>query len=633
MKFTATAIAFIAASGANAFVPTSQSRSSSTALSVSYLEQLAGSNASPAASVKSYLDSIPAPVTRVAGAGFTSYLDTVAQGCDAVQPIEQCAEAITDYMSAISNGAADPVAESPAVGAQVIGNYLDHLASQATVISGAGIASYLDSVPSTPSRVGGPGMSNYIDSVVGGSTSSPAPSAPAVKSFLDSLASGENTAPVAPAVTNYLESMSNGNAAAPTSGAGIANYLSALPATNVRVGGAGIGSYLDSIDCFCDAVQPTEECAQAIGNYLDALSSGAAPASSTTAGASAIGNYLDALASNSALSGGAGFASYLDSVGGGSSAVVASAPAVKSYLDNLTTGASAAPSSEGVKTLLTEVSSGAAPTGSGIGDYLSSLPVANTRMSGAGIATYLNTVPSTSVRVGGAGMVSYLDSVNQACDTTATAECAQAIGNYMDALSSGAAPASSTTAGASAIGNYLDALASNSALSGGAGFASYLDSVGGGSSAVVASAPAVKSYLDNLTTGAAAAPSTPAVQSYLENVSSGAAAAPTSGAGIASYLEAMGTNSALSGGAGIASHVNNLPASAVCISGNGMSSYLDTVGGAISPAVSEVLAAVGAGAPTAGTPNTTIDTQVTQDGTKTYITITSVTTVVIDDAE
>jgi len=59
-------------------------------------------------------------------------------------------------------------------------------------------------------------------------------------------------------------------------------------------------------------------------------------------------------------------------------------------------------------------------------------------------------------------------------------------------------------------------------------------------------------------------------------------------------------------------------------------SYLDTVGSAISPAVSEVIAAM---APTAGAPTTTIDTQVTYDGTKTTITITSVTTVIIDDAE
>jgi hypothetical protein len=66
------------------------------------------------------------------------------------------------------------------------------------------------------------------------------------------------------------------------------------------------------------------------------------------------------------------------------------------------------------------------------------------------------------------------------------------------------------------------------------------------------------------------------------------------------------------------------------LSGAGFVSYLDTMGGAISPAVSEVIASL---APSAGEPSTTIDTQVTQDGTKTIITITSVTTVVIDDAE
>mmetsp|Transcript_7943 Transcript_7943/g.13503 ORF Transcript_7943/g.13503 Transcript_7943/m.13503 type:complete len:470 (-) Transcript_7943:198-1607(-) len=469
MKFTSSAVALVAASsGVNAFVPSTTTKiqsSTTTALSASYLEQLGAAQSTPAAGVKSYLDSIPAPVTRVAGAGFTSYLDSVAKGCDAVQPVEECAEAISNYMSAVSYGAVDPVAESPAAGAEVIGNYLDRLASQATVISGAGMASYLDSVPSAPARVGGAGFASYLDSVGGSSSNTAAPSAPAVKSFLDSLASGETSAPAAPAVSNYLESMSNGNAAAPTSGAGIANYLSALPTMNTNLGGAGIGSYLDSINNDCDAVQPTEECAQAIGNYMDALSTGAAPAASTTAGASAIGNYLDALATNSALSGGAGFGSYLDSVGGGGSAI--------------------------------------------------------------------------------------------------------------------------------------------------------------------GSAPAVKSYLDNLTTGAAAAPSTPAVQSYLEDVSSGAAATPTSGAGIAGYLDAIGTNTALTGGAGIVSHANRL-VSTNSLTGSGMPSYLDAVGGAISPAVSEVIASL---APTAGEPNTTIDTQVTHDGTKTIITITSVTTVVIDDAE
>jgi hypothetical protein len=60
-----------------------------------------------------------------------------------------------------------------------------------------------------------------------------------------------------------------------------------------------------------------------------------------------------------------------------------------------------------------------------------------------------------------------------------------------------------------------------------------------------------------------------------------------------------------------------------------MTSYLDTVGRAIAPAVSEVISTV---APTAGAPVTTINTHVSQDGTKTTITITSVTTVVIDDA-
>lgn len=122
-----------------------------------------------------------------------------------------------------------------------------------------------------------------------------------------------------------------------------------------------------------------------------------------------------------------------------------------------------------------------------------------------------------------------------------------------------------------------------------------------------------------MASGATVAPATPAVQEYLSDVSSGAASAPTSGSGIASYLTALGTSSSLSGGAGIPSHVDTL-ASGSQLSGSGMPNYLDAI--AAQAGVTGSL----------GTPTTKVDTQVSHDGAQTTITITSVTTVVVDDA-
>ena len=106
----------------------------------------------------------------------------------------------------------------------------------------------------------------------------------------------------------------------------------------------------------------------------------------------------------------------------------------------MTSGAAAAPSAPIVKDLLDSVSSGVTTTGSGVANYLSSLPVTNNRAGGAGITSYLSSVPANSARMGGAGIGSYLDSIHQACDAHPTSECAQAITSYLDALSTGAAP-------------------------------------------------------------------------------------------------------------------------------------------------------------------------------------------------
>lgn len=155
-----------------------------------------------------------------------------------------------------------------------------------------------------------------------------------------------------------------------------------------------------------------------------------------------------------------------------------------------------------------------------------------------------------------------------------------------------------------------------------------------------------------MSAGAIEAPSTPVVQEYLSDVSSGSASVPTSGAGIgeshspkvvavnsyfslrfhvlslikASYLTAMKSVNVLPGGAGIVSHVDGLP-SGVQVSGAGVPSYLDAVGSA-----SPTTAASGPSSNVASDPSTKIDTQISHEGSQTTITITAVTTVVLDGA-
>lgn len=136
-----------------------------------------------------------------------------------------------------------------------------------------------------------------------------------------------------------------------------------------------------------------------------------------------------------------------------------------------------------------------------------------------------------------------------------------------------------------------------------------------------------QSYLDSMSSGATSAPSAPAVKNYLDDMSSGAASAPTSGGGIASYLTALGSVNVLSGGPGIQSHVGSLASGGTQLSGTGMPSYLNALGSAVSAAV----AAATASPAVAGSPSTTIDTQVSSDGYQTTVTITSVTTVIIND--
>ena len=140
--------------------------------------------------------------------------------------------------------------------------------------------------------------------------------------------------------------------------------------------------------------------------------------------------------------------------------------------------------------------------------------------------------------------------------------------------------------------------------------------------------------MDALSSGAALAPSTPAVASYAADVGSGFVAAPTSGSGIASYLDTVPATSTRHGGQGITAYLDTVGTTSSVLSG--LASFVDSVNTIqnVPPAVSTVVADPVVSALAANpdiTPTTTIDTQVSQDGLQTTITITSVTTVVIDD--
>lgn len=193
--------------------------------------------------------------------------------------------------------------------------------------------------------------------------------------------------------------------------------------------------------------------------------------------------------------------------------------------------------------------------------------------------------------------------------------------------------AESSGEAAQRIGGYLDALATGSALSGGAGISSHVNSLGS-STSLSGSASAVKSYLDSMSSGSVVAPSAPVVQNYLEDVSSGAASTPTSGAGISSYIGALASTNVLSGGAGISSHVNNL-GSATQVSGAGIPSYLDNVNQEdkeiLEGEIFNQVFSNKANGSTAPNETTTVDTQVSHNGDQTTITTTTVTTVIVNE--
>lgn len=305
-------------------------------------------------------------------------------------------------------------------------------------------------------------------------------------------------------------------------------------------------SYLESLN----GANPVMSAAPAESNgssYVEAL---AAPGSNAPTGAG-IPSYVDNVPQNPTVGGGAGLATYLNTMS-----------QISPHTDVSVSTAPAA-----------SASFAAAPNGTGMQSYLDAVPQ-NPAVSGPGMSSYLDSAPQNPA-VRGAGMTSYLD--------TMATHAAPAVEGYTPAAAATpAVSAQAVTASApsgSGIPSYLDYVPSNPAV-GGAGMASYLDSI---PQNPAVSGAGMTSYLDT-TSGAAPAsdpytPSEPAAAAYSPQLASPpfTVSAP-SGSGIASYLDTVPTNAAV-GGPGMTSYLDSVPTNAVVGSGSGMNSYTENLDG------------------------------------------------------
>lgn len=313
----------------------------------SYLTRLSTGEVKPPPSskVNSYLSSIstgevPAPTTvdeinammySILETMKPPKLQTLEEVCDPDEPkevVEDCGEAVKEYLDAVSEGSEDVEPEAPAV----IGSYIDALSS-----SNENVA---------PDK---------------GRDASPATSRPAVESYLTELSTGSLRPPPSTGVTSYLDAVSSGKTSTPKSAKDIDSMMgSPPPASRANLPATG-GSYLDSIgqgsrapatgisssalvspspttkaprsysdaicqECYNDA--PSESCVAAISSYLDALAMGAVEQDRDAN--NAIVSHLESLAGTSCRS---AVLEYLDEMT--SAEKPPSAAALLSYLEGL----------------------------------------------------------------------------------------------------------------------------------------------------------------------------------------------------------------------------------------------------------------------------------------------------------
>ena len=205
----------------------------------SYLESLDSVSAAPRATgrgVPTYLDSVQSsggPSIASQGSIRTSYLDAIAEACEGNQPMEICAPTISNYLDALSSGAAQP-----------------------SKMASAGISSYLETISGgIGTSSGGPGMKSYVD-VVGSagalqlSTDADAPpvavfaqaastipsteTTEAVSNYLDVVSSGVAPAPAVSMVKSYLDDVANGAVTVPSTPDALSSYFESATSTSTK---------------------------------------------------------------------------------------------------------------------------------------------------------------------------------------------------------------------------------------------------------------------------------------------------------------------------------------------------------------------------------------------------------------
>jgi hypothetical protein len=209
--------------------------------SANYLTNLASRGASGAptgAGITQYLDALPRASAATSGAGIRSYAEALNEAGAAAVSRAPAAPAATAWVSSFA----------PVVGkvATTSANYLTNLASRSSsgAPTGAGITQYLDALPRVPTATSGAGIRSYAEALnkAGANAASRAPAAAAwVSSFapVGKIAGGGITGTSA----SYLNAIASRSSSGAPTGAGIIQYLDALPRTPSVVGGGGIRSY------------------------------------------------------------------------------------------------------------------------------------------------------------------------------------------------------------------------------------------------------------------------------------------------------------------------------------------------------------------------------------------------------
>jgi hypothetical protein len=230
--------------------------------------------AAPAASF-SYLESLSSPGTSIAPPKMAP---------PPVAPAQPASSSEAPFF--FTNGAKDEPADSPAFfftngntdvpAPASSANYLQHLSTGATSVSGPGVPSYLDALPKNSGAAGGPGISSYASSL-NQAAASIAPPAPAVAAPAPAAPTdfSDAPAPVVVSTGNYLDALAGGSSSM-SGGPGISSYLDALPKSASLAGGAGISTYISAMTSTNVVNGP------GITSYTDALSGSSAGYGSKT---------------------------------------------------------------------------------------------------------------------------------------------------------------------------------------------------------------------------------------------------------------------------------------------------------------------------------------------------------------